>query len=370
MRHLRILYILLFLVSPLSAQNINFSSSLMESNDSDIKAIMTLWEDYIEACRLDIDSLQTECWSESEADSSIKTDIIKYSFGAGDPLYCYGDIFTYGIQKVDTSHYQIYSAQYYKDDFEESTVFATYKICAKEVSPGIFKLFNYFDINRDKLKVYNTGSITYYYPDSYHFDKEKASKSEHFVDRIFKEYKLDKSNIIYILGNTLTECNSIIGFDYTIANAPTKFAAYSIYPNILLATQIDHSHELIHGVFRPNFPTASFLFQEGIATYYGGSANLPYQAHLNIVKDYIESHPDMNLSDFESYNTLIDEQTNPFYIVGALIIDSAIKTGGEEKVSRLLERYTDDNFDRAFNDEFGLQKEDIHTFILSLINNS
>ncbi|MDR3227015.1 MAG: hypothetical protein LBT56_05030 [Prevotellaceae bacterium] len=56
-----------------------------------------------------------------------------------------------------------------------------------------------------------------------------------------------------------------------------------------------------------------------------------------------------------------------YYIVGALIIEYALKNGGEQSVLKLLE-HTDNNIYDLFLNEFGINRNEIHDFMLKLIS--
>jgi len=137
-----------------------------------------------------------------------------------------------------------------------------------------------------------------------------------------------------------------------------------IYPNLLLSCRPNHLHELIHALFIPLYPNASPLFHEGIATYYGGSSQKNYKEQFELLKKYLQENPNTDLADFNSYNELINDQTNPFYTVGALLIEQALKTGGAEKA---LELFQYSSTDEAFENVFNVTSSEIHQYIKNLI---
>lgn len=87
------------------------------------------------------------------------------------------------------------------------------------------------------------------------------------------------------------------------------------------------------------------MLHEGIAVYYGGTGDWDNASHIRFLKNYT----DLDWGDYNSYNTLIEGHTNPFYTVGYLIIDHAINNGGLAKVRRLF-GYSD--LDEMFKHEF------------------
>ena len=170
--------------------------------------------------------------------------------------------------------------------------------------------------------------------------------------------------ITYIVANSIDECNFILGFPYTKLRNEAKYAGMTIYPNILISCHPNHLHELTHSLFTPLYQNTPRLFHEGIATYYGGSASKDFKENVELLKIYLLEHPNINLADFDSYDVLLKDGTNPFYTVGALIIEHALKTGGADKVLKLFQ-YTTIN--EAFEKVFNVPSTEIHKYIHNLI---
>ena len=149
---------------------------------------------------------------------------------------------------------------------------------------------------------------------------------------------LIKSRITYIIGNTFNEANSFVGFDSSIISSTSPFAGYSIRnQNIILSCREDHLHEIVHAIFIPMFPKAPALFHEGIATYYAGTAGQSYSKNLLQLKIMINNNPELDLSKIDDLNNVLENGSNYFYTIGAILIDNALKIGGPKKVLALFQ---------------------------------
>jgi hypothetical protein len=185
----------------------------------------------------------------------------------------------------------------------------------------------------------------------------------------------DKRKVTYIIGNNLDEANGLIGFDYTIYSSSFSGAAYTIQEkNIILANREDNVHEVIHSIFMPMFPKSSFLFQEGIATYYGGSGAQNYSSLVHQLWKMINSKPDTDLSKIEDHNKVLENGTNHYYSIGAIFIDYALKIGGTKKVLALLQYPVNDTYPfenglSAIKEELGIEKSQIDPFLKKYIKN-
>ena len=152
-------------------------------------------------------------------------------------------------------------------------------------------------------------------------------------------------------------------------NSPHKYAAYIIPSmNIIITGVDDQMHEIIHSAFHPEFPGSYTLFQEGIATYYGGSVGKKFYNLVFQLNDFIDNNPNVDLSNIRDLNAVLEDGTNHFYTVGALLIDYALSIGGADMVVALFrhriinQSKSDDPFD-ATNEILGLEKSQVDTFL-------
>jgi hypothetical protein len=349
-------------------QKIHFqcSSEIQNTKDSTIAAVRDLWKAYLINSKEGFGKPSLEYWNNIESDNGF-TDIVKAAISI--PSYG-GDFQVYDIKKLENDYYRIRTI-WSLDDPGNKLILAIFNVYAKKEASG-YKLYNNFFLIKPKLKHSQIDNIDFYYPDNYSFDSLKARQMADFYYRIsFLYMNKDFRKVTYIIGNNLDEANKMIGFDYTIYSSSFPDAAYTIKgQNIIIACREDNKHEVIHSIFLHMFPEANSLFQEGIATYYGGSAGQDYINLIKHLRNMINNNPDIDLSKFDDLFAVLDNGTNNFYIVGAILIEYALKIGGIDKVLALLQ-YPDstDDPNSIIEKELGIKKEQIDQFLKDYIQN-
>ena len=117
--------------------------------------------------------------------------------------------------------------------------------------------------------------------------------------------------------------------------------------------------------FYAEFPKANSLLQEGIATYFGEHKGKVTE-HLKELSKFVIANC-TDLSQFEKLDNLIDNSTNYFYTIGAIIIDYAYGLGGNKKVISLFE-HTD--LYEAIKIELAIEKRQINDFLRDFVANN
>jgi hypothetical protein len=346
---------------------LTFSPYIVTSQDSSVKAIAQLWEDYLNSIQeKQSDSIQKSFWH-NNAD-----DFIKY-WNGGMVLYEFGEQFTFSIRKYTDNIqkyidpiYEIHSLYLLPSMDEGANVLLMYKVCAVKTE-GRFKLINYFDINKESLQSYYSKNIEFYYPScGFNFDIEKANNVEQFINQFRNDYQIKKSKekIICIASNSLNASNAIMGFDFSIATSEDRMAGYTLYPRTVFTCRQDHIHEFVHAVMLPEYPNALSILHEGIATYYGGTAGFDYLYHRDKLKSHINENP-IDFSDISSFSAIIiDDNTYVLNTVGSLIMEYTLKNYGNQKV---LELFLCEIYEAVFT-KLGIKKEEINGFLTQLIN--
>ena len=366
MKHLLSIFLFLCFTAAF-AQQITFSSEVKNSTDENVKQIAEVWEKYIQKFQQNPDTAAILYWNTVENKQG--EDIIRYNFSG---FYYRIKVFTYNIKpSTNKDFYEINSLSLIKNESDINDVVAVFRVCAAKEN-GEFKLYNYFYTIKDRLNNYSVDGIEYYYPCDYIFDKGKAQQSSVFLKNTLEKYNFEQQRKInYIVANSLDECNQLIGFHYTVVSSSNAIAGAFRYPNTLISTNVSHFHELTHSIFNIQFSNAPMILIEGIPTYYGGNTGIDFNDLKITFKKYFTENSQIDLSDFKTLykSNLLPDGTNPYYIVGALLIDYALKNGGEQAVLRLFE-YTDENINEMFSNEFNIKREDIHNFILQLFSDN
>jgi hypothetical protein len=360
-RNIFLTFIFLVLSLYCKGQTVAFSPIIQSSDDTSIKAIAQLWENYITSIREEqSDSIQRSFWyNESE-------DLIRNKHPHLLYLWGWSEVLTFNIRKYSDTVYEIHSLQKQKrlepESHDTPNILYVYKLCAIETGGG-FKLLNYFDVYKSSLQNYTSESVEFYYPCGFNFDIEKADDVEKFIRQFRKDYNLEstKNKIICVIGNTLNESNYFLGFDYTIFTSKKKYAGGFIFPRTIITCRQDHIHEFVHALIQPAFPDILSLLNEGIATYYGGVGELDYASYRNIFRNYVIENS-IDFSEQSSFvDVWIDEAATGRNLGGALIIEYTLKNYG---ITKVIELFSCKDYQEIYS-KLGIQPEDIANFLLN-----
>jgi hypothetical protein len=353
-------FLILILLSTSSfAQQITFNIEALVSQDSGVIAVRELWKSYILAFKNENDSSVSRFWNQDETEHGF-TDIVISTT----PSYSYlnANLLTFEIKKADDQFYRIRNILTLGNrDYNEFTII--YDVYAKKDLLG-YKLYNCFYVNKTNL-----------HPTGFSFNKQKANEVENIYSGLIKIFgNPNKHKVVYVLGNNLDEAYRNIGIEYTPFSSSNLFAGFNVKnQNVILTCRENHLHELVHTILRQH--NGSTLFQEGIATYYGGSGGASYPDLINKFKKIITSNPDIDLSRFDELDSLVNNgEFNNYYTIGAIFIDYAFKLGGTDKVLALF-RYEDidtfkfDGAKKAIEQELGINNDQINSFLKKYIIN-
>jgi hypothetical protein len=362
-------FILLIISFCLSAQKISYNLGLLETHDNEIIAVKEFWNSYIKDCTRSFikkdRGLILKYWNDEEFKNGF-SDIVMDILSPGTPLYICGEIITFDIKKNENGFFCIRSLVLTSDSISKS-VLGIFSIYAKNDSNG-YKLYNSFYIVKPRLKNYSTKHFEFYYPLDYNFSIEKAKEAESFYSMFSAKYNFQSTKkITCIAGNTLDEADRIIGFDFSVITGSSKDGGHCLSnQNIFISCKVNHNHEIVHLMISSKFPNIPNLFNEGIATYYGGSRGENFEFHVKQMQKIIKAFPDCDLSDFDQCRSKFnnEDKTDPYYTIGAAFIEYALRIGGIEKVVALL-KYSSTNVDiySAISNELGIEKDKINSFL-------
>lgn len=337
---------ILFLKLGLNAQVVSFNKELLSTNDKDIQQIIELWKsnvnDNIKSFVLKNNGIVAKHWSADEVNLGW-IDIAKDNISSTVPIYLYGETITFDISRESNDLFEIKSLILQADSTSKSII-AIFKTYALRTSEG-FKLSNYFYQNKKNLNSFKTKHLDYYFDSTYKFNNNIAKETSDFYDKLTVTYGIEpKTRITYIVGLDLDNANKLLGFDFTIRKGDSHYAAYFLNNHgIIVSSIINHKHEIAHSIFEKAFPRAQRIFQEGIATYYGGSSGKEFGYHKEKLKEFILKNPTIKLEkiwDLEFFDE--KNKTNYFYSLGGVLIEMVYEKGGEKKVVELFNTSSDD----------------------------
>jgi hypothetical protein len=354
-----LLILLIYLTIGSFAQETSFSNQIVNSTDRNIIAIREQWKLYVKDCLTSYftkdEQLLNKYWNDIDIQNQYSSIAMYQTLDA--PVALLGEMVTYDITKLDDGSYRLKAMVLMSDSISKG-IAANFTLYAA-VKDNQVKFCSYFQKHKESFKTYSTTHIDYYYPSDFSFDTNDAKKAEKLFAKLLLDFNINKEKkITYIVANDIDSDNRLIGFDYSLQGGTFKGAGYFKEKfNMLFSCQVAHLHELVHVVVESKYPNVPRLFDEGMATYLGGSAGYDYAFHLNQLRELVRNQKDVNFSNFDEWHKVLENGTNHFYTIGAIFIDYAYKLGGQEKVESLLK--SKDDINTTLQKELGIDNPDV-----------
>ncbi len=370
---LLIVALLIFLFADLSGQGVILNTALDTVTSPDNKKIVSLWRKYLKS---DPEKLSNSpYWNAREKAKYKSYDLLRSEGFLSPSLYHWAKHNKNIILSITKkgNDYILKSMFYRTAGSNEIGVLATINVMAEQTK-GEYYLANYLPVYTKSWHKTNHGMINYiYYPD-YAFDPQKADVANDFVHKLKSTFGLSLDTITYYIARNCDEIHQMKGFDYVFTMGSLDVCGFYDADNkIVYSTSSageSNKHELAH-IINPLFPVAHPLLLAGLSAYWGGE-----QAHLGKsltfhakrINDYLSNHQELDLSKFPEFYHL-DAETNPQYLIGAILCDHALKNGGVEKLKRLLTSgSTDSNIISVTSKELGIPPKGLNTFFRKRIS--
>lgn len=206
---------------------------------------------------------------------------------------------------------------------------------------GNLKLSNalYANMRLNHYLSVNSALINYHFPAGYNYKQAKIDSANRFLRRLEKLFnKKINGKIEYVTAPTCENIYAVLGssFQAGTLSSTTTFCGYFDAPNQLIITSGDeyYKHELLRilNVFYPNAPD---LLQSGITSLFGGSVNKPIIYHLKKLHPYFLKHPEVLDKPDDFY--YFDDETNPAFVLQAIIINYVLQHNGKTGLLKLME---------------------------------
>jgi hypothetical protein len=349
---------------------IGFNYTDIDTSNSDIRSITELWKKYlmqrIYGFYHKIDTAGFNYWNEEEKQLYNDPDLILST----DPFLNYSQTNILSIKPIGQGFFQIMNVKGWVDDSTGKFITtAIFYVLAKKGNDN-FKLFNYFYQDKGKLKVTKIRNVCYYYPADYKFVKQNALNFVTFQDSLSNLFNCPvPKTMYYLLEKNPTALMNHLGFIYYGSMGTGKHGGKLIKKDNMILSSLNenHRHELVHYFTNNKNPDVIMFFDEGLATYFGGTLGNPFQWHLKHLNDYIKDKPNIDFMNENKFG-YIDDKTNPQYVLGAIIIKYTIEHYGFPKVLALLEYSKKQNsFSDVIEKELGIKKSELNTFFRNYI---
>jgi len=345
---------------------VNYSH--IDTTNVEIKAMVKVWTSYLKS-RLygwveKNDTLGARFWNNEEKQLTASPDHMCSLY----PWLYYFPTSILNVEPFEDHYFRILNCNTETDSTGNIDIKAIYYVLVKKIQ-NEYKLFNYFCYEKEKLDTTNVGMVQYYYPHYYRFSGIKARKFIEFQDSLSKLFDLPlRDKLTYIVDTNNVSLISHFGCVYLKTYYTNKTGQYWKESHKLLSSfdENDH-HELVHYFICTRYPDNMQFFSEGFATYLGGSQGYDLKWHVNKLCTYILSK-NSDTTRIMSHPRL-DQETDPFYITGGIIIKYAVDNYGFQKALKLL-TYSDKQYtpEAVIEKELGIPESKLNSFLLDYIN--
>jgi hypothetical protein len=190
------------------------------------------------------------------------------------------------------------------------------------------------------------GRITYWYAPGITPSPTKALQTSRFVDSVAKLFSVKPpSHLDAYLTATMDDGLRLIGLDFSVQNSGpgSGFGGrgggagnYLILSDPRLGEA--YLHEFVHSVLGPTLQSRNSLFNEGVASWLGGSGDQSPRERYIALQAYQRSHANVSLLDlFQGRGGEDHEAVAASYGTRALIADSIYRSSGIPGLTRFAQ---------------------------------
>lgn len=245
-----------------------------------------------------------------------------------------------------------------------------YNFLAIKQPDGSYRFSRIVDYNTRKWERKRVGNIEYIISPQHDFDVQEAQRLDSFNDATAHFFEIEPITLTYYLCVDPQELFQIRGFDYQPVMYKFKTGGQNeSWSNIIYAGNNTawYPHEVVHSYTYAKYGRQIHrVFDEGIATYLGGSNELPLRVHLDNLKNYLEENPTAKVYDLLYNNIEIDDrQTNCLYAIGGLFCQVALEEMGKPYLIELFQGgKTKDAFKTTLKSMYGItSNEELDVFV-------
>ncbi len=203
----------------------------------------------------------------------------------------------------------------------------------------------YVNMRFNHYKTIISKKIIYYFPKAYNYKQSRIDSANNFliaIERFFN--KSIPGKIEYATAPTCESLYSLLGDSYQVGtlSSSTTFCGYFDAKNKLIITSGSefYKHELLRSL-NILYPEAPDLMQSGITALWGGSLNKPIIYHLKKLYPFLLSNPEV-LDKVDQFN-YFDEETNPSFVLQAIVINYILKRDGKEALINFMRTANSDD---------------------------
>lgn len=179
------------------------------------------------------------------------------------------------------------------------------------------------------------GRMTFWYAPGQQPNSDRIIRAERFADSVAKLFGVPAPQHldVYVTA-AMDEAERAIGLDF-FPRAGSGRGGSALPFNIVLAGDPavgeEYLHEFVHAVLGPTFPSNNGIFNEGAATWLGGSQGRTPRQLYALLRQYQRDRPSITLADLLRGGTQDADArawTDAHRATGALVVDTIYRRGG------------------------------------------
>lgn len=223
----------------------------------------------------------------------------------------------------------------YRKETKSNLIKAIYNMIAVKKGGKIF-FSKYIDYATKNWQTIKEDNLTYYISPSKDFSLKEVERQKADIKLLSEFFEIEKFPIFYYSTVSPDEVFKLKGFDYHPMMYVNDSGGFAENYNIIISGNNSeyYTHEVVHLYTSKLFPKIDSYFDEGIATYFGGSGKFGYQWQKEKLKKFLSENPDFDvLKHINVYERLYFEKETPIpYVVSAVLCDMIISKLGKEKL--------------------------------------
>lgn len=231
------------------------------------------------------------------------------------------------------------------------------------------------DYNTRGWKKIETAGITFIFPQSHKFNDSIAEQTLKFNKKVSQFFNIPKLQFEFFVTQSTEDFYRAMGYDFDqfmfINNQSSGMA--DVFNNKIFSGNgtEQYPHEIVHLYVYQKFQKKENrihrLFNEGLATWMGGSIERTLPWHVAELKKY-NKNENIDFNNIVRADYSISDETNIYYTIGGILCEQAYKMYGKENLWELVDNSNSEELVyKNICKVFGVKREEIGKLILELM---
>ncbi|WP_430613439.1 hypothetical protein [Flavobacterium sp. JP2137] len=227
----------------------------------------------------------------------------------------------------------------------QQTVKAIYNLIAEKRESGMV-FSKYMSHYVQDWQTLQRGSITYKISPLKTADEAEMHRQQLEITKLLQFYDTQAIPIAYYSCINPKELMEVKGYDYSPIMYISENGGMAEKGNIVLSGNNSeyYTHEIVHQYNAHLYPDSAPFFNEGLATYIGGSGAYDYAWHRAKFKKFVaEYYPNFQAEDFTNPYISYDYEgeTAIAYLIPAVVCERTVRLYGKQKLFEILQSKAD-----------------------------